>query len=121
MAKKRSQEQHDSNSVEVQEEPTVDQVLAAESESSPSENATSSLMDEIQSFMTLREELSQKLASEIEATELKLAELKETAASLFPQATYIAEEKKAKKAKPKVPKEEKSSPSSAAEPEAAAA
>lgn len=121
MAKKRPQEQHDSNPAEIHEEPTGDQELAAESESGASENATASLMDEIQSFMTLREELSQKLASEIEATELKLAELKETAASLFPQATDVAEEKKAKKPKPKVPKEEKSTPASAAEPEAAAA
>jgi hypothetical protein len=63
------------------------------------------LMDEIQTFMTLRDELARKLAAEIEATEQKLAELRETAASLFPQEV---EDKKAKKPKTKPAKPEKS-------------
>lgn len=63
------------------------------------------LMDEIQTFMTLRDELARKLAAEIEATEQKLAELRETAASLFPQEV---DDKKSKKAKPKPAKADKS-------------
>ena len=118
MAKKRPHDQLESHSVEIHEEPTSDQESAAEPASA---NVSGSLMDEVQSFMTLRDELSRKLAAEIEATELKLAELKETAASLFPQNSEATEEKKAKKPKPKAPKEEKSSSTNTSETEAVAA
>lgn len=61
------------------------------------------LLDEVQSFLAAREELAKKLASEIAATEKKLAELKKTAAMLFPTAVAApaAKEKKVKKAKTK--------------------
>ena len=61
------------------------------------------LLDEVQSFLAAREELAKKLASEIAATEKKLAELKQTAAMLFPAAPAVSspKEKKAKKAKVK--------------------
>ena len=44
-----------------------------------------SLTEEVQSFLNRRSELARKLAQEIEATEKKLAELKHTAALLFPE------------------------------------
>ena len=65
-------------------------------------------MSEIQSFMNLRDELARKLAAEIEAMEVKLAELKETAASLFPRNPDSSDDKKVKKPKPKAAKEDKS-------------
>lgn len=111
MAKKRPNENHHDHQEEVASDVTseqtqeVEQTTEAESSSSP--ESSQQLMDEIQSFMNLREELSRKLAAEIEALELKLEELKQTAASLFPQGSDFAEEKKVKKAKPKPPKEEK--------------
>lgn len=61
-----------------------------------------SLMAEVESFLSRRDELAQKIAAEIEATELKLAELKKTAASLFPEsASGGSATLKAKKPKPK--------------------
>lgn len=42
------------------------------------------LMAEVESFISRRDELARKIADEIEALEQKLADLKETAASLFP-------------------------------------
>ena len=84
------------------------------------ENApTVDLKSEIETFISLRDELARKLADEIEATELKLAQLKETAASLFPRSGEPNEEKKAKKPKPKPPKEEKSVAASPEDAEAA--
>ena len=77
------------------------------------------LMDEVQTFLNLRDELSKKLAAEIETLEQKLADLKQTAASLFPGGSADApEEKKAKKPKPKPPKEDKPVPVTSSEPEA---
>ena len=59
------------------------------------------LLAEVQSFIQRREELAKKLADEITATESKLAELKRTAAALFPENAVAApaanKEKKAKK------------------------
>ena len=58
----------------------------------------------MQSFLAQREELAKKLAEEIAATEQKLAELKKTAAQLFPETVTAAapKDKKAKKvSKPK--------------------
>ena len=62
------------------------------------------LLEEVQSFLAQREELAKKLAEEIAATEQKLADLKKTAAQLFPEAAAAAatKDKKAKKvSKPK--------------------
>lgn|GEM_PF-4402476 len=75
------------------------------------------LMAEVESFLSKRDELARKLALEIEATEKKLAELKKTAASLFPEAaTHEQPDKKAKKLKTKSSnKEAKSDSSNAAE------
>ena len=42
------------------------------------------LAQEVQAFVVQRDQLAQRLADEIAATELRLAELKRTAASLFP-------------------------------------
>lgn len=60
------------------------------------------LMAEVESFLSKRDELAQKLALEIEATEKKLAELKKTAASLFPETAGGAPaDRKSKKNKAK--------------------
>lgn len=77
-----------------------------------------SLMAEVESFLSKRDELAQKIAAEIEATELKLAELKKTAASLFPESTSGGPAAlKAKKPKPKPPaKAEPASSSDSAPP-----
>jgi hypothetical protein len=56
-----------------------------------------SLMTEVESFLGRRDELAKKLADEIVATEKKLAELKKTAASLFPEMFH--QERSARKAK----------------------
>jgi len=60
------------------------------------------LLAEVQSFLSKRDELARKLAEEITATEAKLAELKKTAASLFPEtaaasAPIASRDKKLKK------------------------
>lgn len=58
------------------------------------------LMAEVQTFLATRDELAKKLAEEIAATEKKLAELKRTAAMLYPAAVAPpGKEKKAKKVK----------------------
>ncbi len=77
----------------------------------PLTDSTTPLMDEIQTFIAMRDELAEKLAAEIEATERRLEELKSTAASLFPQNVKAVDDKKAKKPKPKVVKEDKGSDS----------
>lgn len=79
------------------------------------------LLDQVQSFLTQRAELAQKLAAEIEATEKRLVELRKTAAMLFPENTASpAKDKKPKKpAKPKVVSRDEDPPSRAAEAEAA--
>jgi hypothetical protein len=60
------------------------------------------LMAEVESFLSKRDELAQRIADEIEALEQKLAELKETAASLFPEtAGGASSSSKPKKPKPK--------------------
>jgi hypothetical protein len=59
-------------------------------------------MEDIQSFLAKRAELAKKLADEIEATERKLAELKNTQARLFPEMHGSGrKDPKPKKAKPK--------------------
>lgn len=60
------------------------------------------LMEEVQTFLAKRAELAKKLAAEIEATEKKLADLKMTAASLFPaNSTASPKDKKPLKVKAK--------------------
>lgn len=83
----------------------------AAEDSSPKEQSHP-LMEEIQTFMVMRDELAQKLAAEIEETERRLDELKQTAASLFPQPLESPDEKKAKKPKPKPPREVTPAPES---------
>jgi hypothetical protein len=67
------------------------------------------LVDEVQSFLQRRESLAQKLAEEIAATEKKLAELKRTAALLYPEkAAAVLKDRKVKKLKKARPLGEKS-------------
>lgn len=121
MAKKRP---HETEEVIAAEAPNIHE---AETETNTEQDSAASepldpLMDEVQTFINLRDELARKLAAEIDAMEQKLADLKKTAASLFPSGSNdVPEEKKAKKPKPKPPKEEKASPASEPEPEPEAA
>lgn len=68
----------------------------------PSVEELGPLAEEVRSFMDRRDELARKLAEEIEATEKKLAELRRTAAALFPESSEEEEperpERKPKKA-----------------------
>jgi hypothetical protein len=57
------------------------------------------LLAEVQSFIQRREELARKLADEIAATETRLAELKKTAAALFPETSAPVSAPKDKKPK----------------------
>lgn len=59
------------------------------------------LAGEVQSFLSRRVELARKLAQEIEATEKKLAELKRTAALLFPAGGNGQSEKERQDASPR--------------------
>ena len=60
------------------------------------------LMADVKTFLSKRDELAQKFAAEIEALEQRLAELKETAASLFPEnLNNGTSDRKPKKPKPK--------------------
>lgn len=101
MAKKKAHEDED----EIAAQPGSEATSANENPSSADPESNSPLMEEIQTFMAMRDELAQKLAVEIEATERRLEELRKTAASLFPQASESTDDKKAKKAKPKSAKE----------------
>ena len=135
MAKKKH---HDQNSVEDVGETAAGSASLAASEpaESRSESAASmpspvhdsvpaeslAIMDRVQAFLALRTELAANLAAEIEATEKKLAELRKTAALLFPESTSVApvKDKKPKKpAKPKVISRTDDQVSEAAEHEAA--
>lgn len=120
MAKKKH---YDHNSVEEVTETAASSAIAlpvgTEAVESPSEATASTLspvqdsvsverpriMDRVQAFLALRTELAANLAAEIEATEKKLADLRKTAAMLFPEnaAVPVTKDKKPKKpAKPKV-------------------
>ena len=60
------------------------------------------LMAEVETFLSKRDELAQRFADEIAATEQKLAELKKTAASLFPESVSSGQtNQKTKKPKAK--------------------
>jgi hypothetical protein len=105
MAKKRPHEGIEANPVEIPTQISDTETLP---EQSPSKEPVHPLMSEIQSFMNLRDELARKLAAEIEAMEQKLAELKETAASLFPRSNESPVDRKTKKPKAKASKSESS-------------
>jgi hypothetical protein len=84
----------------------------AQAEASPEppeqfSTAADPLLGEVQSFLSKRADLAKKLADEIEATENKLAELKRTAAMLFPENHGNGpKERKPKKVKLKAPTRE---------------
>ena len=61
--------------------------------------ATLPLHQEIAAFLARREELSRKVAEEIAATEVKLAELRQTAALLVAESKESAKDRKPKKLK----------------------
>jgi hypothetical protein len=64
--------------------------------------ASDPLVDEVQLFLERRTALAKKLADEIAATEKKLADLRKTAAMLFPeQPPSNVKDRKAKKLKTK--------------------
>lgn len=110
MAKKRPHETGEASPIEADLGP-IGEAIPTEHLSENVPNLD--LKSEIETFISLRDELARKLADEIDATELKLAQLKETAASLFPRNGESNEEKKVKKPKPKLAKEEKSVPANA--------
>lgn len=73
---------------------------------------------EVEAFLAQRQQLAQKLADEIAATEQKLAELKRTAAALFPQENLppaAAKERRPKSAAAAKPAKRKAAPEAAAE------
>lgn len=72
------------------------------------------LMAEVESFLSKRDELARRIADEIAATEEKLADLKKTAASLFPE-TLSGEESVQKPKKPKPKPASKADASAASE------
>lgn len=105
-AKKQQREIRSVQSAEETPTPGVSPAVEAQPDAPVAPPATveqvDSLMAEVESFLSRRDELAQKIAAEIEATELKLAELKKTAASLFPEsASGGPATLKAKKPKPK--------------------
>lgn len=119
MAKKRPHETSETSSSEPVTNAVVDTDQPAEPDASvPSSEPVHPLMEEVQSFLNLRDELARKLAAEIEATELKLADLKRTAASLFPEnGADSSDDRKSKKSKSKSSaREAKPSSSSSADP-----
>lgn len=100
MAKKK----HQREAKPVQETQPEEENRVTADEPQESSVATSptcdSLVEEVQSFSDRRAALAQKLADEIAATEKKLAELKKTAALLFPEnQAGPVKDRKAKKLK----------------------
>ncbi len=70
----------------------------------PSVEELGALAGEVQSFLDKRIELARKLSQEIDATEKKLAELKRTAAALFPEGSAESDsERERPERKPKKP------------------
>ena len=104
MAKKKSHEINQVSSAEAVTNHVNDlEQLPASEQSMPANEPTHPLMEEVQSFLNLRNQLAKKLAVEIEAMEEKLAELKKTVASLFPTSDGDSTgDRKAKKPKAKV-------------------
>ena len=71
------------SSVESKKTPPSDTMCCHEGHGSC--DALAGISEEVQSFLSRRDDLAEKLAREIEATELKLAELKRSAALLYPE------------------------------------
>ncbi|QDU28122.1 hypothetical protein ETAA8_32220 [Anatilimnocola aggregata] len=102
-----SKKKHRENAVTTEESTSSESAGAASAAAADStaviasSEAATPLLAEVQSFLSKRDELARKLADEITATEAKLAELKRTAASLFPEnnnaATLVTKDKKLKK------------------------
>ncbi len=85
-AKRQDRETASVKSVEETASPSVnleDQVPA--DSSITTEEHVDPLMADVKTFLSKRDELARKFAEEIDALEQRLAELKETAASLFPE------------------------------------
>ena len=103
MAKKKSPEETAVTSLEtILNGSATPETQAATDQSSSSIEHVHPLMEEVESFYVLRAELHRKLSVEIQALELKLAELKKTAASLFPdEYGEPQQDRKAKKPKAK--------------------
>ncbi|MEI8020965.1 MAG: hypothetical protein WCH39_22360 [Schlesneria sp.] len=92
---------------------SVEDQVPADS-STTTEEHVDPLMADVKTFLSKRDELARKFAEEIDALEQRLAELKETAASLFPEnINNGASDRKPKKPKPKA--SSKSESTSAAE------
>ena len=102
----KSVEETPTQSVNVEDQVPADSSMMTEEHVDP-------LMADVKTFLSKRDELARKFAEEIETLEQRLAELKETAASLFPEnLSNGASNRKPKKPKAKSsPKSE--SPSSA--------
>ena len=102
----KSVEETPTQSVNTEDQVPADASLTTEDHVDP-------LMADVKTFLSKRDELARKFAEEIETLEQRLAELKETAASLFPEnLNNGASDRKPKKPKAKTsPKAE--SPSSA--------
>ena len=89
-------------SVEETPTPSVSSEIQAQTDSPtvPHEEVAP-LMAEVETFLSKRDELARRFAEEIVATEQKLAELKKTAASLFPESVSGQSSQKTKKPKTK--------------------
>ena len=94
----KSVEETPSQSVSVEDQVPVDSSIITDKTADP-------LMADVKTFLSKRDELARKFAEEIETLEQRLAELKETAASLFPENLNNGQPDR----KPKKPKA-KSSP-----------
>lgn len=123
-----TKKKHREHPLEKTAEPAPADAAITTTEQDPAPSSTSSpdvqepLMEEVQSFFHKRAELARKLADEIEATEQKLAELKRTAAMLFPENGNGngQKDRKPKKPKPKVTSREEKTETAAGGEEAAA-
>ena len=84
-----------SQSVSLEDQVPADSSIMTEEHVDP-------LMADVKTFLSKRDELARKFAEEIEILEQRLTELKETAASLFPENLNSGQsDRKPKKPKPK--------------------
>ncbi len=91
----KSVEETPTTSVSAEDQAPVDSSITTEEHVDP-------LMADVKTFLSKRDELARKFAEEIDALEQRLAELKETAASLFPENLNSGQsDRKPKKPKPK--------------------
>ena len=73
-------------SVEETPTPSVSSEIEVQTDSPMPHEQVEPLMAEVETFLSKRDELARRFTEEIAATEQKLAELKKTAASLFPES-----------------------------------